>query len=175
MKTFSIGFPVPEYDETRYARMVAERLGTEHHEFRVEPDGVQILPQLVWHYDEPFADSSAIPTWYVSQLTRQHVTVALTGDGGDELFAGYPRYRAVGWPPCFDRLLAAAAGASGPASGSGCRRRHAAEIDACGGSSGFARCSARRRTRRYLEWIAIFNEASRRERSTRDEFLAALA
>ena len=65
LKTFSIGFPIAEYDETRYARLVAEHLGTEHHEFQVTPDGVQILPQLVWHYDEPFADSSAIPTWYV--------------------------------------------------------------------------------------------------------------
>jgi len=86
--------PIQEYDETRYAPAGRRALGTEHHEFQVTPDGVQILPQLIWHYDEPFADSSAIPTWYVSQLTRRHVTVALSGDGGDELFA-LPRYKAV--------------------------------------------------------------------------------
>ena len=79
VKTFSIGFPVREYDETHYARRVAEHLHTDHHEFQVTPDGLEILPKLVWHYDEPFADSSAIPTWYVAQLTRQHVTVALVG------------------------------------------------------------------------------------------------
>ena len=67
---------------------------------------MEVLPRLVWHYDEPFADSSAVPTWYVSQLTRRHVTVALTGDGGDELFAGYPRYLAVWLAEGFDRLPA---------------------------------------------------------------------
>ena len=104
VKTFSIGFPVPEYDETDYARQVARHLGTDHHEFQVDPDAVEILPQLVWHYDEPFADSSAIPTWYVAQQTREHVTVALSGDGGDELFAGYPRYQAVRLAGWFDRM-----------------------------------------------------------------------
>ena len=108
VRTFSIGFPVPEFDETRYARMAAEHFGTIHEEFHVEPDAIEILPKLVWHYDEPFADSSAMPTWYVSQLTRQHVTVALTGDGGDELFAGYPRYLAVWLAGGLDRLPAPA-------------------------------------------------------------------
>ena len=104
VRTFSIGFPVKEFDETHYARAAAERFGTIHEEFQVRPDAMEILPRLVWHYDEPFADSSAVPTWYVSQLTRQHVTVALTGDGGDELFAGYPRYLAVWLAEGFDRL-----------------------------------------------------------------------
>ena len=72
-----------------------ERYGTEHEEFVVEPDAVAVLPQLVWHYGEPFADPSAIPTYYVSQLARRHVTVALNGDGGDEAFLGYSRYRAM--------------------------------------------------------------------------------
>ncbi len=103
VKTFSIGFAAKEYDETRYARMVAERYGTEHEEFVVEPDAVAVLPQLAWHYGEPFADPSAIPTWYVSQLARRKVTVALTGDGGDECFLGYRRYQAMRWLSRLDR------------------------------------------------------------------------
>lgn len=93
VKTFSIGFTNEEYNELPYARMVAERYGTEHHEFIVTPDAKAIFPELVWHYNEPFADSSAIPTYYVSKLAREHVTVILTGDAGDENFAGYPRYQ----------------------------------------------------------------------------------
>ena len=104
MKTFSIGFPVPAFDERSYARLAAEHLHTEHHEQVVEPSALQILPKLIWQYDEPFADSSAIPTMYLSEMTRQHVTVALSGDGGDELFAGYDRYRAVQMAQHFDRL-----------------------------------------------------------------------
>jgi asparagine synthase (glutamine-hydrolysing) len=96
VKTFSIGFTYEEYNELPYARAVAERYGTEHREFIVTPDAQAIFPELVWHYNEPFADSSAIPTYYVSQLARQYVTVVLTGDGGDENFAGYPRYKNQG-------------------------------------------------------------------------------
>ena len=95
VRTFSIGFPVPEFDERSYARSAAEFLGTEHHDEVVHPDALETLPQLIWHYDEPFGDSSAIPTMYLSRITRNHVTVALTGDAGDELFCGYDRYRAV--------------------------------------------------------------------------------
>lgn len=92
VKTFSIGFDVDEFDETQYAREVAELFDTDHHELRVEPHAMEILPRLVWHYGEPFADSSAIPSFYLAELTRRHVTVALNGDGGDESFAGYRRY-----------------------------------------------------------------------------------
>jgi asparagine synthase (glutamine-hydrolysing) len=106
VKTFSIGFPSREYDETRYARMVAARYGTEHEELVVEPDAVAILPRLVWHYGEPFADPSAIPTWYVSEMARRHVKVALNGDGGDEAFLGYARYRAMRHLDRLDRLPA---------------------------------------------------------------------
>jgi asparagine synthase (glutamine-hydrolysing) len=94
VKTFSIGFEEEAYDEVKYARLIAEKYETDHHEFTVKPDAVNILPHIVWHYNEPFADSSAIPTYYVSKMTREFVTVALNGDGGDESFAGYERYLA---------------------------------------------------------------------------------
>lgn len=93
VKTFSIGFTQEEYNETHYARMVADRYGTEHHQFVVTPDAEAIFPELIWHYNEPFADSSAIPTYYVSKMAREYVTVVLSGDAGDENFAGYPRYQ----------------------------------------------------------------------------------
>lgn len=93
IETCSIGFDEPEYDEAGYARDVAGFLHTTHHEQVVKPDALEVMDKLVWHYDEPFADSSAVPTYYVSRIARQHVTVALGGDGGDETFAGYRRYR----------------------------------------------------------------------------------
>jgi asparagine synthase (glutamine-hydrolysing) len=93
VKTFSIGFTKDDFDETRYARMVAEKFGTEHHEMILEPDVVQTVEHLTSSLEEPFGDSSMLPTYYVSQMARQHVTVALSGDGGDEIFAGYDRYR----------------------------------------------------------------------------------
>jgi asparagine synthase (glutamine-hydrolysing) len=92
VQTFSIGFEEAAFNELAHARRVAERWGTDHHEFVVAPDALAILPRLVRHYGEPYADSSAVPTFYVSQVTRAHVTVALNGDGGDESFAGYERY-----------------------------------------------------------------------------------
>ena len=92
IKTFSIGFGEKSYDEVEYARIVADRYQTEHHEFQVTPQARDVIEDLVWHCDEPFADSSAIPTYYVSKCAREHVTVALSGDGGDEIFAGYRRY-----------------------------------------------------------------------------------
>lgn len=97
VKTFCIGFDEAEYDERRYARMVAERYDTDHHEMVVRPSAAAVLPMLTWHYNEPFADPSAVPTYYVSQIARQHVTVALSGDGGDESFLGYPRYEQCLW------------------------------------------------------------------------------
>jgi asparagine synthase (glutamine-hydrolysing) len=92
VKTFSIGFEEAAYNETGHARRIAELWQTEHQEFTVKADALAILPTLVRHYGEPYADSSAIPTFYVSQMTRRSVTVALNGDGGDESFAGYERY-----------------------------------------------------------------------------------
>jgi asparagine synthase (glutamine-hydrolysing) len=90
--TCSIGFEEEEFNELEYAREIASRFKTAHHEHVVRADAVEVLENLVWHYDEPFADSSAVPTYYVSKAAREHVTVALSGDGGDENFAGYRRY-----------------------------------------------------------------------------------
>jgi asparagine synthase (glutamine-hydrolysing) len=92
VSTFSIGFPEEDYNELRFARLMANRLGTEHHELVIEPDAVDILEDLAWHLDEPFGDPSAIPTYFVSRLAAQHGKVVLSGDGGDELFAGYDKY-----------------------------------------------------------------------------------
>ena len=92
VKTFSIGFKEQEFNELKYARQVANKYGCEYHEQIVEPESIGLLPKLVKSYDEPYADPSAIPTYYVSKLAREFVTVALSGDGGDELFAGYTSY-----------------------------------------------------------------------------------
>ena len=94
VRTFSIGFGDARYNELPHARAIAGHLGTEHHEFVVTPDAIEVLPRLVWHYNEPYSDSSALPTWYLAEMTRRHVTVALNGDGGDESFGGYQRYLA---------------------------------------------------------------------------------
>jgi asparagine synthase (glutamine-hydrolysing) len=171
VKTFTIGFPVPEYDESRYAAAVAQHLATDHHVLEVKPDALDVLPKLAYHYDEPFADSSAIPTWYVSQLTRQHVTVALSGDGGDELFAGYPRYKAALLAARFDRFLPL-------------RRLVGSRLWQWLPSSGRQKTLLRRAKRfseaialpperRYLNWIGIFQERLRGE-LYREEFLAEL-
>jgi asparagine synthase (glutamine-hydrolysing) len=160
VKTFSIGFPVPEYDETAAAREVAARLGTQHREFRVDPESFDVLEKLAWYYDEPFADSSALPTYFVSKLTREHVKVALSGDGGDELFAGYLRYRAVQMAERFDQLP------------SWMRRLASARVWQTRAGRARQRSILRRMgrlaealsfspTRRYLEWVSVFNESRR--------------
>lgn len=171
VKTFSIGFPAKEFDETRYARQVAAHLKTDHHELQVSPNVVEMLPKLIRQFDEPFADSSTISTCYVSQLAREHVTVALTGDGGGELFAGYQRYKAVALAAWLDRFWPA-------------RRFFGARLwQSLPGGSGpkslvrrFQRFSAAlgiSPARRYFDWISIFSEAQRAE-LYRDEFMAQL-
>ena len=92
LKTFSVGFEEEEYNELGHAKRVAQAFGTDHHELVLRPDAVEAIEDLAWHLDEPFADSSSIPTYMVSRLASQHVKVVLSGDGGDELFAGYDKY-----------------------------------------------------------------------------------
>ena len=130
VKTFSIGFPDFAFDELRWARVIARRFDTDHHEFVVKPDALQIMPKLARHYGEPFADSSAIPSFYLAELAGEHVTVALNGDGGDESFAGYLRYTnredMVGrllWLPLAVRRLAPPLGRAIGATGTTLSRR----------------------------------------------------
>jgi asparagine synthase (glutamine-hydrolysing) len=104
VKTFSIGFRAEKFNESEYARLVAERFGTEHHELILEPDLEETLTYLSGMMEEPFGDSSMLPTYYVCRMARQQVTVALSGDGGDELFAGYDRYLVAMERPRFDPL-----------------------------------------------------------------------
>jgi asparagine synthase (glutamine-hydrolysing) len=111
--TISVGFDHAAYDELAHAKQVAEHLGCEFHPRTVTPDIVSLLPKLAWHFDEPFADSSAVPTYYVSKAARELVTVALSGDGGDELWAGYARHRVERWEQNARRALGPASAAAG--------------------------------------------------------------
>ena len=106
VKTFSIGFDESDFSELKYARNIAKRYSTDHNEFIVKPKALEILPLLVERYGEPYADSSAIPSYYVAQETKKYVTVALNGDGGDESFAGYERYQAMKLAESYNRLPA---------------------------------------------------------------------
>jgi len=104
VKTFSVGFENKKFDETKYARLAAENLGTEHHELYIDSSAVKNLPNVIWHLDEPIADAAAVPTYMLSQFARKKVTVALTGEGADELFAGYSKYKLMRWKQYYDHL-----------------------------------------------------------------------
>jgi asparagine synthase (glutamine-hydrolysing) len=173
VKTFSIGFSDPAFDESSYAELAAKHLGTEHHTFRVEPEAWATLPALAHQFDEPFADSSALPTWHVARETRRHVTVALTGDAGDELFAGYDRYRAVAVAAMLDRLP------DGP------RRFLGGPLARALPTSVKAKTRLRKMRRmlegigepaetRYMRWVGLFDEPSRAELYS-DDFLDTLS
>jgi asparagine synthase (glutamine-hydrolysing) len=105
VKTFSIGFAEEKYNELKYARIIADKFKTDHKEFIVKPDAIKLLPMLVKQYEEPYADSSALPTYYVCKMTRDFVTVALNGDGGDENFGGYGRYSVQKFGLWYDKIM----------------------------------------------------------------------
>jgi asparagine synthase (glutamine-hydrolysing) len=157
--TFSIGFDDPRYDETRFAAAVARHLGTEHHEFVVRPAAVEDLPRLAVAFGEPFADSSALPTHYLSRETRGVVKVALSGDGGDELFGGYDRYRAMRWAESLRRVPALHTLARGAARAG--RGGHPKSFPAR--AARFASAIHLTAARRYESFTRLFHEASLRE------------
>ena len=162
IKTFSIGFKDDDYNELDFARKVASKYDTDHHEFIVEPKALDVLPMLIERYGEPFADSSAIPTFYVSQQTKQFVTVALNGDGGDEVFAGYERYQAVLISEIYNKIPSLV-------------RKEIINKLICLLPDSIDPKNRLRRIRRfisgasvplsqrYLQWVGIFNDAARRE------------
>jgi len=160
VKTFTIGFDETDYSEVVHARRVAERFGTEHHETIVRPDALGVLPTLVRHFGEPFADSSAVATFYVSQVARREVTVALNGDGGDESFAGYRRYQAN----AIAEHLGAVPGASWLMTEAG--RLLPAPSDSralISRARRFGLAAAQPMARRYAKWVSYFTDDDKRE------------
>ncbi len=169
VRTFSIGFEEEEFNELPAARLVAEQYGAAHTEFVVRPQAVDLLPQLVWHYGEPYADSSALPTYILSELTRAHVTVALNGDGGDENFAGYDRYSAMLIAERLARVptLARRALAAGTAAAARVFRHRI-----IGRAARFAGGLASSPERRYASWMMHFDPELKARLCTAD-FAAA--
>jgi len=156
VKTFSIGFEEQDFSELHHARRVAEHVGADHHEFIVKPEALEVLPILVEHYGEPYADSSAIPTYYVARETRKHVTVALNGDGGDESFAGYERYAAMRLaeryhkiPAVFRDAVLRRAVDSIPSSQT--KRSRIRDVKR------FIQAAGLPKVERYLRWVSVFD------------------
>lgn len=171
LHTFSIGFDQADFDETHYARQVSGWAGTEHREYKVASNAIDTLEPLVTHYDEPFGDSSALPTWHLCKWTRQEVTVALSGDGGDELFAGYDRYRALWMSRWVNEVLPLK-----PILGSSLIQR----LPASNRQRSFIRRLQRfgealnqPQVRRYMNWLQIFPERLRVQ-LYRDDFIQQL-
>jgi asparagine synthase (glutamine-hydrolysing) len=160
VKTFTIGFEDDEgFDERPFARAVAQRFGTEHHEEVVHPEAVDLVEQLVWHHDQPFGDSSAVPTYLLNQVARQHVTVALSGDGGDELFGGYERFAAGMAAERFAALPAPVRGGVQRALGTLPRTALKGRV---GSAQRFAGQADRGLPWAYLEWISYVPDTWRR-------------
>ncbi|MER3428145.1 MAG: asparagine synthase (glutamine-hydrolyzing) [Pyrinomonas sp.] len=161
VKTFSIGFEEEDFSELEHARRVARHVGADHHEFIVRPSALEVLPTLVEHYGEPYADSSAIPTYYVARETRRHVTVALNGDGGDECFAGYERYAAMRLAEAYGRIpqtlrrwLIEPAIALLPSSER--RRSRARDLKR------FVTAASLPTVERYVRWVSVFDGEAKR-------------
>ena len=164
VRSFSAGFPIAAYDERGWARQVSERFGTQHHEFELQPTGVDVLPEVVRHMDDPLGDPSAIPLYHISQMAREEVTVVLAGEGGDELFGGYGRYMWDRYAEMYQRLP-------------GLLRRGVMEPiasrmprgDAIGWKSYFRRAakfietSSQPFVDRYLSWMAVLPEEMRED------------
>jgi asparagine synthase (glutamine-hydrolysing) len=162
VKTFSIGFEEQDFSELHHARRVAEHVGADHHEFIVRPDAMDVLPTLVEHYGEPYADSSAIPTYYVARETRKHVTVALNGDGGDETFAGYERYAAMRLAERYHRVPALlreslVRQAIGLIPSSATKRSRVRDVQRFLGAASLPKVE------RYLRWVSTFDTDAKRE------------
>jgi asparagine synthase (glutamine-hydrolysing) len=161
IKTFSIGFEEQDFSELHHARRVAEHVGAEHHEFIVRPDAMEVLPILVEHYGEPYADSSAVPTYYVARETRKHVTVALNGDGGDESFAGYERYFAMALAEKYRKLptflresvIRGAIDLIPTSETTRSRTRDAKR---------FLQAASLPKVERYMRWVSVFNPEAKR-------------
>ena len=162
VKTFSIGFEEQDFSELHHARRIAEHVGADHHEFIVKPDALEVLPLLVEHYGEPYADSSAIPTYYVARETRKHVTVALNGDGGDESFAGYERYAAMRLAERYHRIPAllregVVQQAIALIPSSETKRSRARDVKR------FIEAASLPKVERYLRWVSVFNTDAKQD------------
>ena len=158
IKTFSIGFgeEAQSYNELEHARRIAKHFGTDHHEYTLQPDIIDILPKLVWHLDEPFADSSMIPTYLVSKAAREHVTVALTGIGGDEIFGGYPRYLGARLGVGYEKMPEWIRGAMARAVSLLPESTQSRNLS--GWAKRFVRGGLLPSRERYLSWISFANE-----------------
>jgi asparagine synthase (glutamine-hydrolysing) len=162
VKTFSIGFEEQDFSELKHARRVADHVGADHHEFIVRPDALEVLPLLVEHYGEPYADSSAIPTYYVARETRKHVTVALNGDGGDESFAGYERYAAMRLAERYYRVPAVLRNslvrqAVGLLPSSETKRSRVRDVKR------FLEAASLPKVERYLRWVSVFDADAKQD------------
>ncbi len=173
VKTFSIGFEEEDFSELKYARRVAEHVGAEYNEFIVRPNAMDVLPTLIDHYGEPYADSSAIPTYYVAQETRRHVTVALNGDGGDESFAGYERYAAM---KLAERYKALPGMLRGPVVGKAIAMLPSSELKRSRfrDLKRFIKAAELSKTERYFRWVSTFDRPAKADMYSPD-FAAEVA